>query len=269
MLHSFNMAVLRMIAAVSSAVLASALSVNQAGIALRSSSFVKPLEFQRRLRVCNAYPRTLDVFTGRDQKLTSNGPMAYKECRDFQSALEIGDRIEFKADGSSAGTFAISELPNTDAVLLLVVHRHDAASNTVAFESHVFSNLKNAQVAVIDAYKGSAHSKTRIMDVQTDKKAPVRAEELRFDSVVAVAPGSYEVELAGTDGKTKAKSSFVALDHESYVVLRTGVEAQGGASVPEDLVVYPRSDARNLHSGAASSSALVACVLATLALACA
>jgi len=229
----------------------------------KTESFVRALEFNHRLRVCNAYPyaATLDVFRGKDEKLTGDSPMAYKGCRDFVSPLKAGDKLEFKVGDASAGTFAVSDLPKSDAVLFLVIHRHDTLSTAVAFESHVFADLQNAQIAIIDTYKGAARATPKIMDATpatTDKdskdakgaKAAPRSEELRYDSVVAVNPGVYEVALAGQDGETKAQSQLVALNHESYVVLRTGVEAQQGTSYPQELVVFPQSDAKALHSSA-------------------
>merc|ERR1719198_2810101 len=124
----------------------------------------------------------------------------------------------------------------------------------------------NAQVAIIDAYKGSAKATPRIADVAGKKNA--RSEELRFNSVVAVNPGSYEVVLAGDDGEEKSKMGLVALNHESYVILRTGVEAQQGPSFPQELVVYPQSDAKLLHSSAitprASFALLICLIVSTL-----
>merc|ERR1719478_789160 len=119
----------------------------------KAEGFVKALEFKHRLRVCNAYPfnAALDVFRSKD-KLTEQ-PMAYKSCKDFLAPLKAGDKLEFKIGDASAGTFSVSDLPNNDAVLLLIIHRHDQVSTAVSFESHVFANLLNAQVAVIDTYK--------------------------------------------------------------------------------------------------------------------
>merc|ERR1719327_99261 len=68
------------------------------------------------------------------------------------------------------------------------------------------------------------------------------SEDLRYDSVIAVNKGIYDVVLQGEDGQTKAKSELVALDKESYVILRTGVEAQMGPAYPQELVIYPKSD---------------------------
>jgi len=234
-----------------------ALRAGSVPITPRIGSFVHSLEFQHRLRVCNAYPYSsaLDVFRGHGEKLTGEAPMPYKTCRDFASPLLVGDKLEFKVGDASAGTFSVSDLPNNDAVLLLVIHSHDTLSTAVSFESHVFANLANAQVAVIDTYKGAAKAMPHIKDAESEKKQHARSEELRYDSVVAVNQGVYEVELTGQDGEVKAKDSLVALNHESYVVLRTGVEAQQGPSYPEEIVVFPKSDAGVLRSGAAPSAA--------------
>lgn len=224
----------------------------------RAGGFVRALEFKHRLRVCNAYPyaAALDVFRGKSEKMTDDVPMPYKACKDFVSPLRAGDKLEFKVGDASAGTFSVSDLPNNDAVLLLVIHRHDTLSTAVSFESHVFANLLNAQVAIIDTYKGSAKASPRIMDAEGQSKAS-RSEELRYDSVVAVNPGIYQVVLEGEDGEAKAKSDLVALNRESYVVLRTGVEAQEGPSYPQELVVYPRSDMAALRSGATRPAGLL------------
>jgi len=229
-----------------------------------AEGFVKALEFKHRLRVCNAYPyaTALDVLRSKD-KLTDS-PMAYKSCKDFMAPLKSGDKLEFKVGDASAGTFSVADLPNNDAVLLLVIHRHDQVSTAVSFESHVFANLLNAQVAVIDTYKGAAQASPRIKDAgsKTAKEQP-RSEELRYNSVVAVNPGIYEVDLQGTDGKVKSTTELVALNRESYVILRTGVESKTGQAYPQELVVYPNSDPSTLRSGAATHGAF-AVLLAAL-----
>jgi len=221
---------------------------SSAGHLGHASSFVRALEFKHRLRVCNAYPyaAALDLFRTKE-KLTASS-MPYKGCEDFKVQLKAGDKLEFKVGDANAGTFSVSDLPNNDAVLLLVIYRHDTLSTAVSFESHVFANLLNAQVAVIDTYKGSAKSSMKIKDSAQSKNA--RTEDLRYDSVVAVNPGEYEVTLAGSDGAPVSKSSLVALNRESYIALRVGVEAQSGQAYPQELVVYPKSDPSSLHSAA-------------------
>jgi len=222
----------------------------------KGSGFVKALEFKHRLRVCNAYPyeSPLDVFRGHTEKLTEE-PLPYKSCIDFATPLHAGDKLSFKVGAANAGTFAISDLPNNDAVLLLVIHRHDTLSTAVAFESHVFANLLNAQVAIIDTFKGAARSMASIRDGGSKK---ARSEQLRYNSVVAVNPGIYEVVLAGADGTEEANGELVALNRESYVILRTGVDAQQGPSFPQGLVVFPHSDASLLKETKSGAFATVA-----------
>lgn len=224
----------------------------------RSEGFVKALEFKHRLRVCNAYPydQPLDVYRGRSEKLTEE-PMPYKTCVDFSTPLHAGDKLAFKVGDANAGTFSVSDLPNNDAVLLLVIHRHDTLSTAVAFESHVFANLLNAQLAIIDTYKGTQRSVASIRDEASKNKQ--RKEQLRYNSVVAVNPGKYQVVLSNPEGETEMTSELVALNRESYVILRTGVEAQSGPSYDEELVVYPKSDPAFLHTGARSSAAALTC----------
>jgi hypothetical protein len=222
-----------------------------------ADGFVKALEFKHRLRVCNAYPfdAALDVFRAKD-KLTDQ-PMSYKTCKDFLAPMKAGDKLEFKIGDASAGTFAVSDLPNNDAVLLLIIHRHDTVSTAVSFESHVFANLLNAQIAVIDTYKGSMKASPRIKDHE-DATSSARSEELRYSSIVAVNPGIYEVELDGQDGEVKGKQELVALNRESYIVLRTGVESKTGPSFPQELVIYPNSDPASLRSNAAPQNLMAA-----------
>merc|ERR1719387_3435650 len=192
--------------------------------------------------------------------------MPYKTCRDMLTPLKAGDKLEFKVGDASAGTFSVNDLPNTDAVLMLVIHRHDTLSSAVSFESHVFANLLNAQGAIIDTFKGKAKSTPRIMDAE-GRSGKSRSEELRYNSVVAVNPGTYEVALEGDDGEAKAKSELVALERESYVVLRTGVEAQQGTSYPQSLVVFPSSDGKTLRTRAPVPSAAPHSLPSVLALA--
>jgi len=224
-------------------------------------SFISNLEFKHSLRVCNAYPYTypMDIYIGKE-KLTSS-PMAYKKCGEFSPTLKAGDKIDFRVGESSAGSFSVSELPGNDAVMLLVIFRHDTLSTAVSFESHVFSNLVNSQIAVLDTYRGKASSTPRIRDVNDAKTQ--RNEELRYDSVVAVNPGLYEVVLETDQGDKKATHELVALNRESYVVIRCGVEAEQGQAYAQELMVFPHSDPTALE-GAAASKTLGLALLAVL-----
>eukprot|EP00929_Paragymnodinium_shiwhaense_P050646 TRINITY_DN254_c0_g4_i1.p1 TRINITY_DN254_c0_g4~~TRINITY_DN254_c0_g4_i1.p1 ORF type:complete len:277 (+),score=89.60 TRINITY_DN254_c0_g4_i1:71-901(+) len=249
------------------------------GLDSGSDSLVKALQFKHQLRVCNAYPLSepLDVYLGESNKLTNESPLPYKGCRDFSSQLKAGDKLQFKVGEEGAGTFSVADLPDNDAVLLLVIHRHDSASTAVSFESHIFGNNESPQVAVIDTYKGSAKGMPKIKDhlsKSKDKKkhGATRSEELRYNSVIAVSQGAYDVVLDDEAGSELSKTNLVALKHGSYVVLRTGVESKQGESYPEELVVFPQADPNALpHSGASGrvvgSAGLVASLFA-LAMAC-
>lgn len=224
-------------------------SYQQAAILSRddahSHSFVKKLEFNHRLRVCNAYPygAALDVF--RAQEKLTDEPMKYKDCREFNIKLLMGDKLLFKVGEQNVGTFSVATMPENDAILLLVISRHDTLSTAVKFDSHVFANLLNAQLATIDTYKGAKKSNLKIEDVSEnadETKLAQRSEDLRMDSVVAINPGVYNAVIyGGKDGRSKQKVTFTAHNREAYTVLRVGVEAQKGSSYPEEIIVFPQS----------------------------
>eukprot|EP00397_Hematodinium_sp_SG-2012_P053486 GEMP01063894.1.p1 GENE.GEMP01063894.1~~GEMP01063894.1.p1 ORF type:complete len:276 (+),score=39.74 GEMP01063894.1:89-829(+) len=223
-------------------------------------SFIRSMDFKHRLRVCNAYPYESALDIVRATEVLTDRPMKYKECRDFSMPLKAGDRLDFKVGSANVGTFLVNELPNNDAVMLLVIRRHDTRSSTASFESHVFANLLNAQITVIDAFKGAAKSAMKIQD-RVDAKA-VRSEGLRYNSVVAVNPGQYDVVLT-ENGRIKSASPLVAVNREAYVVLRVGVESEQGKAYPQEIVVFPQSD-KSLLASAPCLSALP--LLAFLAL---
>lgn len=231
-------------------------------------------EPQHRLRVCNAYPymTALNVFIEKPSGKTklTDPPMAYKTCREFDSQLESGDRVDFRFQEASAGTFVVGDLPSTDAVLMLVIYRHDAVTTAVAFESHVFANLLNAQIAVLDTYKGPAKSSIKIQDAE--EATTSRSEALAPNSVVALNPGKYEVVLVGSDEKTKSRSGLTVENRESCVVIRCGVEPKQGRAYPQELMVYPvapppKSIERNSANGRMGISllSLIALVISTVA----
>jgi len=218
-----------------------------------SRSFVRSLSFKYTLRVCNAYPfsSAIDAYMESSGEKLNDEPMVYKTCKDFTPRVFRGDRVDFKIGDASVGTFTISELPNNDAVLLMVVYRHDVHTNAVAFESHVFSNVASAQVAVLDVYKGRQHkSELRVSraskrkDTDNDFPADVpQSELLQYDSVVALDSDVYNLALVGArDNKTRGEKELVVLPREDYIVIRCGVNAEDGPDYPEELIVFPYSD---------------------------
>lgn len=235
-------------------------------------SFVRGLDFNQRLRVCNAYPyfSALDVLVG--TKSLGGPALPYKSCQEFNHAFRVNDRINFQVEGSTVGTFTITGLPENDAVLLMVIHRHDSDSTAVSFQSHVFSNQRAAQIAILDTYKGVAKSELRIKDALP--KHGNRSELLRYDSVVAVDPGDYDVILQGDKGVNHTKSvlslaTLQAKPGESYIVIRCGVEARVGEVYPQALMVYPPGppeSAFQAESGARGFAQLPLAALAVLAI---
>jgi hypothetical protein len=237
-----------------------------------ATRFAKKVQFKHRLRVCNAYPSAagLDIVKGREKMMSgiyrfkahdklTEIPLDYKMCGDFHVPLFAGDQLKFMISGANAGNFEISDLPNNDAVLLLVIERHDTLMNSVAFHSHVFANLLNAQLAVIDTYSGRAHSFIEIADGKTTELLP-------YNKLVALNHGIYNIKLVNTHKKVKAVEKLVALNRESYVAMRVGVHAQQGPSYPEELVVYPASDPA-LLGGTSRSSAPFAWLMMVIAMA--
>jgi len=255
---------MRAVLALATASVASAISIAgrspQSARQSEATSFVRSLEFKQTLRVCNAYPYDsgVDIFLGKEE--LSSKSLPYKSCKEYSPKLRAGDKVDFKVDGSSAGTFTISDLPASDATLLMVIHRHDRMSTAVAFESHVFSSTAGPQVAVIDAFKGSSSSELRIEDVKPGK-APgseekkhsfvARSEMLRYNNVVAVNAGVYKVRLQ-LEKATQDEEELVAVPKENYVILRVGVQAEEGKAYPEELMVFPHSDKKVLEPSAAS-----------------
>jgi len=215
-----------------------------------ATSFIRSLDFKQKLRVCNAYPPNtpLNIWVGKNQ--VNDNPLPYKECAEFDPKLSEGAKIDFKAlDSTVIGTFTVSALPQNDATLLMVVYRHDATSTAVSFESHVFADSEQAQVTVIDTYRGHEQADVKIMD-KRDKKNTT--ETIRYKSVVAVTPGLYEVELADAAGVVKAMDQLVAVPHEAYVIVRCGIETpqQDGLNFPQEVFVFPHSDAHYFSAAA-------------------
>lgn len=204
---------------------------------LRQSSLEVPGKTQD-LRICNAFAAEQISMFFKDEDLTSGKAMEFKECRKFEISIKKGDTLEFKsANKSLSGVFTVWEVPECDAVLVLVPHKRKGAEDEVSFLSHAFCPTKNAQVAVIDAYNGKP-AEMSIADLNTKEQA---SEKMSVDTVLAVAPGSYGINIKL--GEDKKNIKFEAKASESYVVLHTGWDGDTKKNtVPQDLVLFP-SDA--------------------------
>mmetsp|Transcript_123521 Transcript_123521/g.360709 ORF Transcript_123521/g.360709 Transcript_123521/m.360709 type:complete len:290 (-) Transcript_123521:70-939(-) len=223
--------------------------------------------------ICNAYAnaKPLDVINVHtQQRLTEDGQLDYKSCKDFKVPLLEGDRLEFKVGNSSVGIFRATGLPQSKASLLLIASRRDNSSLNAVFTSHAFAESGSPQVAVVDTYGGKETGKVKIMDVKVEQgqdasKQP-RVEELHFNSVVALGAGDYQVTLQSDGQQDIAKVALhVTANRANYVVMRTGLQsAQKSAAqsaFPQELVVYGEEESSNsLAASQLKLSALAAMV---------
>lgn len=187
------------------------------------------------LRLCNAFAWPLPLEMRRvEAPMLVEYPLPYKTCRDYKLPLREGDQLEFSAGDASIGTFSVRGLPQDPrSQLLLISRRRDATSAAVAFDSHIFHPAVAPQVALIDAFQGDQQSTLRI-------KEPTREEELSFNSVVDVVPGSYKLTLEGATrriGDVPQTTMLNTQGVDSYVVMRVGL---GSEKYPEELVVFPQ-----------------------------
>eukprot|EP00933_Yihiella_yeosuensis_P051837 TRINITY_DN49809_c0_g1_i1.p1 TRINITY_DN49809_c0_g1~~TRINITY_DN49809_c0_g1_i1.p1 ORF type:complete len:273 (+),score=51.15 TRINITY_DN49809_c0_g1_i1:67-885(+) len=211
---------------------------------------------QHRLRICNAYPSKWPIAVSMNKvDISGSQPLAYQQCREFAAELKAHDRLDFHLSSTYAGTFSVEEMPEVESVLVLVIYRHDVDTTAVSFQSHVFGTLQNAQLAIIDTYKGESN----LMPVVTEEnEQATRIEQLKYDAVVAVRPGIYEVALMDPISKeAKTSQSFTARPGQSYVAIRMGVDAEQGRKYPEELIVWPQFAGASAVRPAAMLLALV------------
>lgn len=200
---------------------------------------------EQRLVICNAYasPKALDVTRVSTRENVLSG-LAYKQCKDIALPLEEGEQLDFKANGLDVGTFYATGLPKASASLLLIPHRRTPHAVGLSFESHAFSDVQAPQVAVIDAYRGKQKdSAVKIRVAAEDDKVPATPveERLKFNSVIALNPGKYEVSLDGT-GKNATRLALNAMGATKHVVMRIGID--GASPYPQELLVFPNGVAR-------------------------
>lgn len=228
-----------------------------------SKSVVKPLTFDQRLLVCNAYPHKTPVKVSKNsgQKvLAKEGGLGFKECEYSAATVKAHDKLDFElADLGVEGTFEVGDLPESDAVLLLVLERRDEKSSVVSFQSFAFPSSKEgesdaAQVAVIDTFKGASKFPHLKMQDHSDAKdakkegASKRVEELNFNRVYAVEEGSYDasvmdrLEDKAAEKKLEKYGTLLKLEKgRDYVVLRTGDDKD----FPMSLVAFPPASGAN------------------------
>jgi hypothetical protein len=202
------------------------------------------VKVHQRLVLCNAYayPKPLDVYLVHSgKKITDRAPLAYKECSDFNVLLEDGEEIEFRAGSLAIGSFYLTKLPQSSTSLLLIPHRRSSQSLSATFDSHAFNELHSAQIAIVDAYRGQERARVRIMDRQTHSQPEdKRIEELRFNSVIVLQPGKYEISLEG-DTTNVTTVPLEVSNQTVNVVMRVGNDdgvRKGVNFFPPDLIAF-------------------------------
>jgi len=217
------------------------------------------------LRICNAYAwlKPLDVFhvqvsqaSAPPRELTAEAPLAYKDCRDFELTLADGDKVNFMIEGQEVGTFTITKMPKGAAALMIIPQRTDGSSAAITFDSHAFTSLHTAQLAVIDTYRGNGSAALKIGEpgAKTDEQ-----EDLRYNAVFALNPGKYEVSLDSAAGENPALAPLTLDSKATCVAMRVGLSSGDGTGAgptshdkfPMELVVYPRNDMASGHRVAA------------------
>jgi len=234
---------------------------------------IRPLSFNQDLLVCNAYPGNFAVNVKQNGRESTDEQknIRYQECRHLPGQVNSKDKMDFIfANSGVSGTFEIGDLPDSDAMLLLVVEKRDSSSSLVAFQSFAFpshSEGKNAQLAVIDTYKGSSSSPHLKMEDHINTKEPKtiskRVEQLNFNRIYAIEEGTYDASISdhildkdeGKSATDVSKKTFRLAKHKNYVILRTG-----GGNTQQSLVVYPPELAKSAsaHLSFGSASILVA-----------
>lgn len=169
---------------------------------------------------------------GHSSLAAGDEPIGFRECRYLKGEVQKKDELGFLVQDVH-GTFQVGDLPNSDAVLLLVVEKH-VNSTMVAFQSFAFpaaSDRQEAQIAVIDAVEGARAHKLQMADHLVDAKKAMsrRSEQLSFNRVYSVDEGSYDASLEGGSSKVLTLSKS-----HNYVLLRTG-----GNGFEESLVAFP------------------------------
>jgi len=234
---------------------------------------VQPFRFDQRLIVCNAYPSASPVLirkNGHEMLADAKNALSFRACRYIRSRVQPHDKLDMMLrDVEIHGTFEVGTLPASDAVLLLVLEKRDSSTPLVSFQSLAFpatDGKKDAQLAVIDAFRGNATvPHLRMEDHMTGKEEKTvskRVEQLSFNRVYPIEEGTYDASIAGHSAKKLLKLAR----SQNYILLRTGEDGH----FEESLVLYPeqgpqQSGSRPLASAEAWALALAVLVAALAA----
>lgn len=238
---------------------------------------VQPMVYDQRLLVCNAFQAETDA----PISLSKNGDvvfiegeaLAYEECRYAPVSVRKGDKLDFATtDNIAGGTFEVTDLPEQDAMLLLVLQNSMNQSFPLTSQSFTFP-LHNtggkAKLAVVDATAGRRGALLHIA-----RSLPTKDDsDIDFNQVYELDNGTYSVSLQAMPGPEGAahdlphglelgKHAHRLLNLQGdrdYVLLRIG----GERGEEEHFITFPGS-----QSGSAVSTLGGLCIaVAALAVA--
>lgn len=225
---------------------------------------VKPLKFNQRLLLCNAYSSKSAVSVSKNGQSVLEGGLGFQKCEYAPTSVLAKDKLDFVlADAGIEGTFEVGDLPQTDSVLLLVLQKRDARSPLMAFQSFAFplnSGRDEAHVAVIDASSDGVKAHLKISDRPIQPGDKSLTEELSFNRIYALSQGRYDVSVLAK-GKQEKPEEIQLLGRQDYVLLRTGGEEMGAKT----LVAFPHDEIQ--QSGATKPFGAMLLVLGTIAFA--
>jgi hypothetical protein len=240
---------------------------------------VRALRFKQQLIVCNAYPGNspVTVLQNGEHSHTDEGSIRFKECRPLSQHVQAKDKLDFAfANSGIQGTFEVGSLPASDATLLLVVEKRDAASQLMAFHSIAVpaqTDGSTAQLVVVDAYKGNSSAPHLRMEDHIgmkESKAVVskRVEQLNFNRVYAIEEGMYDASIADhilddeeDEEQGRRSKALVRLSKgNNYVMVRTGDPRLSD----QTLFVYPHEDLRSSASRLVATGVFAAWLSAVL-----
>jgi hypothetical protein len=235
------------------------------------AELVKAFKFDQKLLVCNAYPSKGRMTVRKNTKVLladEKHAVPFRECRSFSDRVQPGDVLNLALGEEAHGSFEVGSLPSADVVLLLVLEKRPD-STIVNFQSFAFppntGHGKDAQIAVIDAFTGNSSTpRLKMEDHIAGKEAQTvskRIEQLAFDRVYAIEPGTYDVSILDhtgdtemdTDVEQKSRQVVALANNQNYVILRTG-DAQ---AFPASLMAFPDLAMRSatVHAQTASLTA--------------
>merc|ERR1719498_1581036 len=98
---------------------------------------VKPLKFDRRFLVCNAYPSEYATKISKISiPLEGAASVPFQSCQYVSQELLARDKLDFElSEAGIQGTFEVGDLPDSNSVLLLVVQKRDGHSPLMSFQS--------------------------------------------------------------------------------------------------------------------------------------